>query len=52
MTIATFLIIIIVIVVAWFLFRLLVKATGLIFKVGCFIIFALAALAFLFLFIF
>ena len=52
MDIATFLIILVVIVVAWFLFRLLLKVTGLIFRVGCFIIFGLAILAFLFLFIF
>ena len=51
MEITTFLIIVIVIVVAWFLFRMLLKVTGLIFRVGCFIIFGLAALAFVFFYI-
>lgn len=51
MEISTFLIIIVVVVVAWILFRLLLKVTGLIFRVGCIVIFALAALAFLFFFI-
>lgn len=52
MEISTFLIIVVVLVVAWILFRLLLKVTGLVFRVGCFIIFGLAVLAFLFLFIF
>ena len=42
-----FLVIVVVLVVAWFLFRLLLKVTGLVFKVGCFIIFALAVLGLL-----
>lgn len=52
MGIEWFFVLLIVVVVAWFLFRLLLKVTGLIFRVGCFIIFALAVIAFLFLFIF
>jgi hypothetical protein len=52
MGIEWFFVILIVVVVAWLLFRLLLKVTGLVFKVGCFIIFALALIAFLFIFIF
>jgi hypothetical protein len=47
MGIEWFFIILVVVVVAWLLFRLLLKVTGLVFKVGCFIIFALALIAFL-----
>ena len=49
MELTTFLIILVVIGVGWILFRLLLKVTGLIFRIGCFIIFGLAALAFVFL---
>ena len=47
MGIEWFFVILVVVVVAWLLFRLLLKVTGLVFKVGCFIIFALALIGFL-----
>ena len=41
----TILIIIVVIVIGWILLKFVLKITGLIFRIGCLIIFALAALA-------
>jgi hypothetical protein len=47
MDITTILIIIVVVIVAWILLKLVLKITGFIFRIGCLIIFELAALAIL-----
>ena len=45
MDITTILIIIVVVIVAWILLKFVLKITGLVFRIGCLIIFGLAALA-------
>ena len=45
MDITLILVIIVVVVVAWILLKLILKITGVIFRAGCLIIFALAVLA-------
>lgn len=45
MDITTILILIVVVIVGWILLKFVLKITGLIFRIGCLIIFGLAALA-------
>ncbi len=45
MGITEILIIIVVVIVAWILLKFVLKITGLIFRIGCLLIFGLAALA-------